>query len=762
MTPLLAVLICFAGAMLAPLTFRLLGPRTAWVMAAIPAGLLIWFGTQLPPLLQTDALRSVTPWVPGLNVNLSFRLDGLSMLFSLLITGIGAVIVIYAGSYLSDDPRLGRFYVSLMAFMAAMLGLVLSDNVIALFVFWELTSITSYLLIGFDHTDESSRKSALQALMVTALGGLALLAGLVLFSIEAGSFELSRWLSQPETLISSAVYIPALTLVLLGAFTKSAQWPFHFWLPNAMAAPTPVSAYLHSATMVKAGVYLLARLQPAAGGTEIWVLTLTAFGTMTLLTGAILTLRQTDLKKLLAYSTVAALGALTLMVGLPGKYGSLAYAVFLLAHSLYKAPLFLAAGMIDYGIGSRDVRELSGLSRFMPITATVIVLAGLSLAGLPPALGFIGKELLYAGSLELMPIWVTVLIATGLALGATLALILVRTLVGTPSSLVRQGHEAPAQLWLGPLALATLGLVFGVAPGLISPLINGLASASEGKPLEYTLKLWPGFNAALLASGLTVLVGVLIYPFWPHLRSRLEAPIPGPANAYELALNGLIRLAAWQTRLFQSGLLRNDLRWVFVSANVLVLLALWRSGGLVWPTSSSNAAIDQGQAVVLAAMVAGAILVLFMRGHLAMLLSVGLVGVGVALLFMLQNAPDLALTQFLVEVLTTLLIAFVMMHLRGGMGPVPHGRGFDKLIALGFGVLVAAVSLMVLSIPLDRQLPGFFEAKSVSEGFGRNVVNVILVDFRGLDTLGEITVVGIAGLGVVALLGLRLGGRRKS
>ncbi|MEO1551333.1 MAG: proton-conducting transporter membrane subunit, partial [Pseudomonadota bacterium] len=372
-----------------------------WAPVALAIGLFAWFIGQAPQVAQGQVLRLAWDWVPSLGISMSFVLDGLSLTFALLISGIGAMVFLYSNTYLAGHPQFGRFALFLTSFMLAMLGLVLADNLIALFVFWELTTITSYLLIGFGHDTTKGRRSALQALFVTGAGALALLAGFILLGLTAGSFELSVILAQGDTLKEHALYVPILILILAGTFTKSAQFPFHFWLPNAMAAPTPVSAFLHSATMVKAGIYLMARLHPGFAGTEMWFWTLSVAGAFTAVFASVLALRQTDLKQALAYTTLMALGTLTLFLAQSSGYAMTAFATFLVVHSLYKAALFLVVGCIDHSTGSRETEVLGGLARAMPVTALAAGLAALSMAGFPPFLGFIGKELKYAGVLAI-------------------------------------------------------------------------------------------------------------------------------------------------------------------------------------------------------------------------------------------------------------------------------------------------------------------------------------------------------------------------
>src|ERR1051325_384690 len=399
MSILIAVLSGFAAAIVAPWICRFAGSAAGWLIALLPLGLMIYFGGFLESVGAGHITVMSYDWVPSLGMKLSFLIDGLSLLFAFLISGIGALIFIYAAEYLRGHPQLGRFYSYLLIFMASMLGLGLANNLIVLYVFWELTSISSYFLIGFDHNRESARAAALQALLVTGAGGLALLAGVLLLGTAGGSLEISTLLDNAEMVRRDALYVPILLLVLAGAFTKSAQVPFHFWLPSAMEAPTPVSAYLHSATMVKAGVYLLARLTPVLGGTPLWLYALSIVGAETMVTGAYVAVRQNDLKRMLAYLTVSALGMLILFIGVGTPEALAAAIVFLLAHALYKGALFLATGIVDRQTGSRDVRELGGLRSAMPMTASIAALAALSLAALPPTLGFIGKEMLLESSL---------------------------------------------------------------------------------------------------------------------------------------------------------------------------------------------------------------------------------------------------------------------------------------------------------------------------------------------------------------------------
>jgi multicomponent Na+:H+ antiporter subunit A len=755
----LAVLTSFVVAAFAPFIVKVAKGSSGWLLALLPLGLTVYFASLLPQVSSGRTLREVIPWLPALDVSLSFTLDGLSLLFALLISGIGVLIVLYASSYLKEEKQLPRFYLFLLAFMAAMLGLVLSDNLITLFVFWELTSLTSYFLIGYKHSYEDSRKSALQALVVTGLGGLAMLAGFLMLGSVAGSYELSVILQQADVIQAHPLFVPSVVLILLGALTKSAQFPFHFWLPNAMAAPTPVSAYLHSATMVKAGIYLMARLSPAMSGTEIWFWLLSISGTLTLGVAAVLALKQTDLKRLLAYSTVAALGTLTMLLALGTEAAVKAAIIFLLAHSLYKAALFMAAGTLDYEAGSRDITTLSGLARVMPMTFASALLAGLSMAGLPPLFGFIGKELAYEGFLGAQ-------LMLGVAVVANAALFVVAYLVAVKPFLGKRPeneiHEAPFSMWSGPALLAIFSVGFALFPTVLEPFTRASVAAILGSPYEFSLYLFPSsFTPALMLSIVTVGLGIVLTllrkPIYKGLM-RLEKPLDwGPAKGYELLMEGLVWLAKTQTHLIQSANLRRHLL-VLIGFTVALLgvTLFWRFGAepllALFPLRVEAALYEW---VLTALIMMAAVSALLARSKLMAVTSLGVIGFSVALFYIIYGAPDLAITQFLVETLLVIVLVLVMIRLpelKAKEKTSAAGRVRDAIIAAMGGLLVSVVALTVLQFPFDPTVTRYFETQSVPSGFGRNIVNVILVDFRALDTLGEIIVLAVAALGVFALL----------
>ncbi|SDY43808.1 putative monovalent cation/H+ antiporter subunit A [Citreimonas salinaria] len=742
------------------------GPRgNGWVgilpillSAAIFAGFL----GALPRVSDGEPLRLAVDWVPSLGVTLSFLLDGLSLTFALLISGIGTLVFLYSNSYLAGHPQFARFVLFLFSFMLAMLGLVLSDNLIGVFVFWELTTITSYLLIGFGHETKKGRRSALQALLVTGAGGLAMLAGFILLGNAAGSFELSEILTDPEALKAHEHYTAILVLVLLGAFTKSAQVPFHFWLPNAMAAPTPVSAFLHSATMVKGGVYLLARLHPGMSGTDGWIWSLTIAGALTAVLASVLALRQTDLKQALAYTTLMALGTLTLLLGQSSAYAMTAFATFLVVHSLYKASLFLMVGCIDHETGTREAGILGGLARAMPVTAVAAALAGLSMAGLPPFIGYIGKELIYAGAIvaESSPVFVT---AAALAANALMVAVAGVVALGPfwrkpGGKLPKTPHEAPWPMLAGPLLLALGGLAFGTFPWLIeesmiAPLVGGLL----GDPDQTKhLHLWAGVNLPLFLSLATFALGFLLYALHRSLRAalaRADAATPTLDDWWDRFLDGLKALAAWQTALLQSGVLRRYMAVMFLV--VLVgLVATMVARGVRVPMPDLSDVTWMNVALVML-MIVGAVLATLTTSRITAMASLGVVGIGVAMIFIVFSAPDVAITQLMVETLIVVLVAVALLRLPKLDRASEDWRPLDALLAVGVGGAVSAVIFAVIATPVDRRLTDFFEVASYPEAHGRNIVNVILVDFRALDTFGEISVVIIAALSAYALLRAR-------
>ena len=728
---------------------RIWGYAAALAALVMVAILAMW----IPEVQGGGQVHLTWNWAPSLGISLGFLVDGLSLIFALLITGIGALIFLYATGYMGDHPQFGRFILFLFAFMLSMLGLVLARDLITLFVFWELTSVTSYLLIGFDHQNPQARRNALQAMLVTAAGGLALLAGFVLMGTAAGSYDLAQILAGPG-LQDSGLYGGILVLVLLGAFTKSAQFPFHFWLPNAMAAPTPVSAYLHSATMVKAGVYLLARLHPVLGGTGAWAATLTAAGLVTAVMASVLALRQTDLKTALAYTTLMALGTITLFLAGGSPYALTAAISFLVVHSLYKAALFMVVGAIDHGTGTRDVVLLGGLRHAMPLTALAAALAGASMAGLPPMIGWIGKELLYAGSATLAPsalVTLGVLVANALMF-AVAGIVALRPFWGAPGDPPHAPHEACWQMLAGPLVLGGLGLIFGLGAGLLQPMIGAAVTGSLGQPRAAGLHLWAGVNLPLLLSAATFALGVVLYLRRQSLRGSIAAlleRLPRFDPGWDRFLDHFRAFCTWQARLIQNGRLTHYLAASFA----ILALSLGLTLILRRPVLLPGLAAPLPVWVIAGFVTAGAILALNPHSRISNIAGIGTVGIGVALIFIYFGAPDVATTQLMVETLSAVLFGIAMLRLPGIVERRTKSQQWRHAALAGaVGLCMTLIVLAVTSHPLDRHITLYFEESSYLLAHGLNIVNVILVDFRAFDTFGELTVVLLASIGAYAVL----------
>nr|WP_233280782.1 hydrogen gas-evolving membrane-bound hydrogenase subunit E [Devosia oryziradicis] len=760
----------FAAAALAPLVQRIARPFAGWVLALVPASLFMLLLRLVEPVMAGGAISARIGWVPAFDLDLSFMVDGLSLTFALTISGIGMLIVLYSGAYLKGHPHLGRFFMFLLAFMGAMLGLVLSDNLLALFMFWELTSVTSFLLIGFDHTRQAARRGAIQALVITNIGGMGLLIGAIAVYQLTGTWDMSALGGEVR---SSGLYGLVLAVFLLAAFTKSAQLPFHFWLPNAMEAPTPVSAFLHSATMVQGGVYLLARTTPWLGNTQAWTLILVCLGGATLLWGAIGAIRQTDLKQMLAQTTIASLGLSVLLLGLGTPAAISAMLLYFVAHALYKAGLFMVTGAVDHEAGTRDITVLGGLADSMPVTFIAAALACLAMIGLPLTLGYFAKEEMYLGLLSLQ--WpdiatLAVLLVGNAMLAGVAMLILIRPFLGPVLSTPKTAHEAPIAMLVGPIVLGAAGIVASVMPdwlglALLEP--GTLAVLGEAISGHLSLAVDPT-NPLLWLSVATWALGYLVYRQAAALRTlsrRFEVALGWTADtAFDGAMFGLIRFSGAVTRLLHHGLLEIYLVTVFVMLALALVgpllmldgyaallptaeLGNW-SAKLTWP----DLQVHEWGVIALALLGLGA--VLFSANRLVAIVALGIQGTAVALIFLLFGAPDLAFTQLMVEILSVVILALVMTRLQLDER---DSRQFEDLardgtLALVCGAGVSLFLMVILSGSFDSRLSDLFAATSVPIAHGHNIVNVILVDYRGLDTLGEISVVMGAGIAIMALL----------
>ncbi|AFZ66651.1 hydrogen gas-evolving membrane-bound hydrogenase subunit E [Deinococcus peraridilitoris] len=746
----LAVLFPFLGAVLATLVGPRLGRGVGWiaVLSLLPALSLV---LRAPQAAGGTVWREAWPWVPQIGLEVAFRLDGYSLLFALLIAVIGVLTSLYAIAYLYQE-NFSRFFSYLMLFAGAMLGLVLAENLVLLFGFWELTSITSFLLIGFWHHRGASRDGAVKALLVTGGGGLALLAAVAMIASAGGSANLSE--IDLGALRASPLFTPALLLVLLAAFTKSAQLPFHLWLPTAMEAPTPVSAFLHSATMVKAGVFLIAKLG-FLFMVPLWTTLTVTVGLATLFWSAYLALRQTDLKALLAYSTVSQLGLLVALYGLNDPAARFAATAHLINHAAFKAALFYVVGIIDHGAHTRELHQLGGLRRVMPVTFAVAVLGALSMAGLPPFGGFVSKELFFENMYHVG--WLPALIAVvGSAFTLAYSLKLLTVFFGPlRAPKVAELHEAKPALWGPMIPLAALTVVFGLAPFTAEAVTRLAAPALGFTDVSDHLVLWHGIGPALVMSLLTWGLGALI--FWQRgpidvVQERIEQL--GNVNMlYYASLRGLDRLAIRFTGASQGLTLPDQLRLTLTFIVGLVGYGLWRAG-MVWPAQLSEVPMVFVPVALL--LIAGAFGALFARDGISAIIFTGLTGFGTAAAFLAMRAPDLALTQLLIEAVTVILFLLVL-RLLPPMRRFPRGQGkpvWDTLISAGVGTAVFAF-VLASQRPLAERISPYFIENAYKEAGGKNVVNVILVDFRGFDTLGEIAVLAIVAVGVFALVRLK-------
>lgn len=758
------VLTIFVGSMLAALVSRFGRLHAAWLSGVVVIVALIQLLFLMTPVIDGETTIERWSWIPTAGLDLVFRLDGLGLLFALLILGIGLLIVIYARYYLSERDCMGRFYAYLLLFMGAMLGIVLSENIIQLLIFWEMTSLSSFLLISYWQDRSDARNGARMALAVTGAGGLAMFGGFVLLGEMVGSYELSIILDSGELIRNHPQYLTVLILILLGAFTKSAQFPFHFWLPNAMAAPTPVSAYLHSATMVKAGVFLLARFFPALSNTPEWSWLVGGVGLITLLIGAIFALFKHDLKGLLAYSTISHLGLITLLFGIGTPLAAVAGVFHIINHAIFKASLFMAAGIIDHEAGSRDMRQLNGLWKYMPHTALLAMVAAGAMAGVPLLNGFLSKEMFFAEAVSavtylqlgwILPALVT--LSGVFAFAYSIRFIHDVFFNGEPIGLPKTPHEPPRWMKVPVEMLVALCLLVGILPTLtVEPLLRIAASGVLQAPLpHFDLAIWHGLSPALLMSLIALIGGLLVYSLrYPlfRLHDRFE-PYIQASKVFDALLRALHALAAGITRRTDIGSLQRMLAWFVFSALVLGISGFAAGDGIL-RGPRSTLPLDGVSLVATAGILAAALAtVLLHRQRLLSLIVMGAVGLIVALIFVKFSAPDLALTQLSVEVVTIVLLLLALYYLPQQQAPESGlwRRARDGLLALAAGGGAGLLSWAVLTRPFTS-ISDYFLDNSVSGGGGSNVVNVILVDFRGFDTLGEITVLALAALGIYAML----------
>lgn len=760
----------FFGALLPGLMNAAGRSACAGVTFTVTLAAFIGLLTNLPTVLAGEVVMARVDWMPSLGLNFTLMLDGLGFFFALLILGIGLLIIAYARQYLSRDDNMGEFFTYLLLFQGAMVGIVLSDNILLLLIFWELTSLSSFLLIGYWKHLPEGRQGARMALTVTGMGGLAMIGGMLILGQIVGSYDLSVILQNREIIQADPLYVPALVLILLGCFTKSAQFPFHFWLPHAMAAPTPVSAYLHSATMVKAGIFLMARMWPVLSGTPEWFMIVTTAGLVTMVLGAVIALFKHDLKALLAFSTVSHLGLITMLLGTGTAFGAMAAVFHILNHATFKAALFMSAGIIDHGAHTRDIRRLGGLRSLMPVTFVIVTLAALSMAGIPLLNGFLSKEMMLeeANHTALFDVpWLVPALATfGSLFSAAYCFRLIGHVFFGPvrDDYPAKPHDPGAGLWLAPAILIVPVVVIGVAPFLAEPFVKLVTASVLGGAAEVPtahFKIWHGLVPALFMSIIAVVGGLLMLAiFKPALRLWETTPRPEAKVIYDAIVETAARLAQKLILPLHNGAFT---RYAAIGTITIVVAGFyaWTTGTVGAPTRAMQTAGPVLIAGWLMLVAATAGMVFMHRNRFLSLILMGIVGLMVSIGFVFLSAPDLAMTQFTVEVVTIILMLLALNFLPNRT-PVESSvlrRMRDAGLAIAGGLATFALAYHYLlrdavGVPISE----FHLANSYKGGGGTNVVNVILVDFRGFDTFGEIIVLGIAALLIYALTETLLSG----
>ncbi|QKX51503.1 Na+/H+ antiporter subunit A [Planococcus glaciei] len=782
------------AALFVPLLFKKIGQiHTGWFVLVVPVILFIYYATQLPTTMDGGTLVSEFQWIPSLDLSFIAYLDGLSLLFSLLITGIGSLVVLYSVFYLDKKrEQLHNFYVYLLMFMTAMLGIVQSDHLITLYLFWELTSISSFLLIGYWYTRDRSRFGALKSMMITVFGGLMMLGGFVLLSIMGNTYSIRELISQAPELLGHEFFTWALVLILLGAFTKSAQFPFYIWLPDAMEAPTPVSAYLHSATMVKAGLYLVARFTPifAASGTWVWLVT--GIGLFTMFWGSFFALKQKDLKGILAFSTVSQLGLIMSLLGASAlgfhvedaagtvfKYAAFAAIFHLVNHAVFKGSLFMIAGIVDHETGTRDIRKLGGLMSIMPISFTIAMIGSFSMAGIPLFGGFLSKEMFLTAMLAIaefnlfsMDVW-GVLFPVLAWIGSVFTFVysfyfVFHTFAGKhkPEELPKQAHEAPIGMLVSPaiLAVSVIAIFFipnVVGDWLVKPAVLAIQPFMYSNPAEIDIHVsaWHGANTEFFMTLGIFAIGALLFWSFRKWKQAYDA-FPDSVSLNRLydsfmylSDGGANRFSA----VYMTGFIRSYLVYMFGFLVLIVLSTLVITDAFVLDLNNT-APIGIYEIIILIALVGGTITILAAKSRLTAIIALGAVGYSVALFFVIFRAPDLALTQLVIETISVALFLLAFYHLPKVSKKEERIRFKlgNAAIAFGVGVTMTLVALASHSQKILPSISEYYKETVYTEAGGGNIVNVILVDYRGFDTLFEITVLGIAGIAIISMIKLRL------
>lgn len=761
----LIALLPFLGALVPGVMIRA-GRNACASFTALPTALaLILLLSLAPAVMNGETITAEVDWLPQLGLSASFFLDGLGLLFACMILGVGLLITLYARFYLSGEDPVGQFYTYLLLFQGAMLGIVLSDNILLLLVFWELTSLSSFLLIGYWKHLPEGRQGARMALAVTGAGGLAMIGGMLILGNIVGSYNLTDILQAGDAIRASDWYLPALILILLGAFTKSAQFPFHFWLPHAMAAPTPVSAYLHSATMVKAGVFLMARMWPVLSGTDAWFYIVATTGLVTMVLGALIALFKDDLKALLAFSTVSHLGLLTMLLGFGTEAAAVAAVFHIINHLTFKAALFMTAGIIDHETHTRDIKRLGGLRHLMPLTFLIGTVAALSMAGIPLFNGFLSKEMMleeashtyWAGSVYAVPVMATI----GALLSVAYSFRFIKHVFLGPirDDYPAKPHDPPFGLWAAPALLVVLVVLIGVMPFLAEGIVTAAASAVTGADLHPHLKIWHGVTPALYMSVIAVIGGaVLLALHGPLDRAWIKTPRPEAKAIFDRLVAGLVAATGWFTSGTHNGAISRYLAIFTVTSVVLGAIAF--SGGSLSEPTRGLLPVPVVIAVGWIMLVVATISVVTMHHHrFRALVLIGIIGLTISGGFVYMSAPDLALTQISVETVTIMLL-LLALHFLPKTTPKESPVGLkirDGVIAVAAGLGVGGLAFAFMQRDIST-ISSFHVANSYEGGGGTNIVNVILVDFRGYDTYGEIIVLGIAGFVIYAVMHALLDG----
>lgn len=779
----------FLFVFIVPFLFKYINKRihTGWFVLFVPLTIFLFLLQYIPIVAKGETIEYNLPWIPSLNINISTYIDGLGLLFGLLISGVGTLVILYSIYYLSKiREELHKFYIYLLMFMGAMLGLVFSDHIFILYGFWELTSISSFLLIGYWYERKSSRYGALKSLLITVFGGLAMLAGFIMLILMADTYSIREMIGNAAFITNHDLFIPALILILIGAFTKSAQFPFSIWLPDAMEAPTPVSAYLHSATMVKAGIYLVARLTPIFGGSSIWFWLVAGIGIITLLYGSFTAVRQTDLKALLAFSTISQLGLIMSLLGIgslavyfgPGESGALytvatfAALFHLFNHSTFKGSLFMVVGIVDHETGTRDIRRLGGLVHVMPVTFTIAVVGGFSMAGLPPFNGFLSKEMFFASvndvasaeifGLEKLGMLFPIIAWIASVFTFVYCMILIfKTFTGKfrPEKLTKKVHEAPIGMLVSPLILGTIVVLVFFLPNVLGEyiLIPALMTVLPMIPIhrdDLYITAWHGLNPELWMTIGVVVFGILLYKIvkgWIKLFNHYPQWLT-LNHFYNRGLAGTEQFSKNITNTYMTGSFRHYLKYIFVFFVLVLMISFLFLYGFQF-NFSNHAPIGIFDMAVVIGVVAAALVVLFTSHRITAIVALGAVGYFISLFFVLFQAPDLGLTQFVVETVTTVLFLLCFYHLpklRKNIGKISLKLS-NLIISLAMGATVTILALAAFGHKVFEPITYFFENAYELAG-AKNIVNAILVDFRGFDTMLEISVLTIAGLGVYILI----------